>query len=68
MAAIFWVVVVLVAAVWLLRGFDRISGRGPKQVSDGIGQSKAGRVPCPHCAEAILPAAKLCPHCRTPLA
>ena len=23
-----------------------------------------GRLPCPHCAELILPAAKFCPHCR----
>jgi T4 superinfection immunity protein len=27
----------------------------------------AGRVPCPYCAEAILPAAKVCPHCRKDL-
>jgi len=27
----------------------------------------AGRVPCPYCAEAILPAAKVCPHCRRDL-
>jgi len=26
-----------------------------------------GRVPCPYCAEAILPAAKVCPHCRRDL-
>lgn len=26
------------------------------------------RTPCPHCAEMILPAAKICPHCRQPLA
>jgi len=25
------------------------------------------RAPCPHCAEQILPAAKICPHCRSPL-
>ncbi len=24
----------------------------------------SGRVPCPHCAEMVLPAAKVCPHCR----
>lgn len=28
---------------------------------------KEGRVPCPVCSEAILPAAKLCPHCRSNL-
>lgn len=26
-----------------------------------------GRTSCPHCAELILPAAKICPHCRQPL-
>lgn len=26
-----------------------------------------GRVPCPHCAEFILPAAKICPYCRSPI-
>jgi hypothetical protein len=25
------------------------------------------RVACPHCAEAILPAARVCPFCRSPL-
>jgi hypothetical protein len=24
-----------------------------------------GRVPCPECAEAILPAARRCPYCRS---
>lgn len=55
---------VVLAAYLFLKFFDRIAGRGPKQISDGL---SAGRVPCPHCAESILPAAKLCPHCRTPL-
>jgi hypothetical protein len=26
-----------------------------------------GRLPCPACAEPILPAARLCPQCRSPL-
>ncbi len=30
-------------------------------------EQAAGRVPCPFCAEAILPAAKVCPHCRRDL-
>ncbi len=30
-------------------------------------EQAAGRVPCPFCAEAILPAAKVCPHCRREL-
>jgi hypothetical protein len=25
------------------------------------------RRPCPHCAEPVLPAATVCPHCRLPL-
>lgn len=27
-----------------------------------------GRVPCPECAEAILPAARRCPYCRSVVA
>lgn len=27
----------------------------------------ATRIACPSCAESILPAAKICPHCRSPL-
>ena len=30
-------------------------------------EKPASRVPCPFCAEAILPAAKVCPHCRRDL-
>jgi hypothetical protein len=30
-------------------------------------QSAKERAPCPHCAEQILRAAKICPHCRSPL-
>ena len=30
-------------------------------------EQNAGRVPCPFCAEPILPAAKVCPHCRRDL-
>ncbi len=67
-----WIVfgVVIVIAVILLKGFDRIAGRGPKQVRDGINASDAsrkseGRVPCPECSEMILPTAKRCPFCRS---
>lgn len=43
--------------------------------AQGVGQARlaaiesqgAGRQPCPYCAELILPAAKLCPHCKTRL-
>jgi hypothetical protein len=33
------VVVIVIVAVLLLKGFDKIAGRGPKQVSDGIRDS-----------------------------
>ena len=29
-------VIILAIAIFLLKGFDRIAGRGPKQVSDAI--------------------------------
>jgi hypothetical protein len=32
-------VIIVIAAVFLLKGFDKIAGRGPKQVSDGIRDS-----------------------------
>jgi hypothetical protein len=54
-------------AVILLKGFDWIAGRGPKQVSDGIevARSSENRIPCPMCAEKILPQAKICPFCKS---
>jgi hypothetical protein len=59
-------------SIWLLKGFDKIAGRGPKQVSDGTNQAtgskpanQEGRIPCPQCAELILPAAKICPFCKS---
>jgi len=64
-------VVVVGLAIWLLKGFDKIAGRGPKQVGDGAKQARRDlekdeqRIPCPHCAEKILPAAKICPFCRS---
>ena len=65
------VVIVIVLAVFVLRRFDNISGRGPKQVSQGINDSsladKQARVACPRCAELILPAAKKCPFCQSEL-
>lgn len=30
-------------------------------------QSNPARAPCPHCAEQILRAARVCPHCRSTL-
>lgn len=63
-------IVVVVIAIVFLKGFDRVAGRGPKQVKDGINKSSitrddAHRIPCPECAEMILPAAKKCPFCRS---
>jgi len=63
-AAIIW------AAIVFLRGFDKIAGRGPKQVKDGIEQSpliqpEPQRIPCPHCSELILPTAKICRFCKS---
>jgi len=62
---------IIFVAVLLLRGFDRVAGRGPKQVSDGIARARdaadAGRVPCPHCAELIMPRAKICRYCKLPV-
>jgi uncharacterized OB-fold protein len=65
-------ILIIGLAVVFLRGFDRVSGRGPKQIKDGLNQSKLGqreasRIPCPHCAELILPAAKKCPFCKSEL-
>jgi hypothetical protein len=65
-------IILVVIAVLLLKGFDKIAGRGPQQVKDGINQSRIGqsepsRTPCPYCAEMILPAAKKCPFCKSEL-
>jgi hypothetical protein len=68
---------VIVLAILFLKGFDKLAGRGPKQVSDGIVRAadrmsadsplraEPARVPCPQCAEMILPAAKVCRFCGT---
>jgi hypothetical protein len=66
-----WIViliVVIVAAVFLLRGNNRITGEWRGPVSGGMrdyeSERNMGRVACPHCAELIMPAAKVCPHCK----
>ena len=62
-------VVIVIIAVVLLKGFDQVAGRGPKQVSDGIHRARESedRIPCPMCAERILPQAKICPFCKSQL-
>lgn len=73
MAGWLLLIVIVGAAIFALKGFDRVAGRGPKQVSDGIRKARTDkppqqeRVPCPYCAEAILPAARKCPHCQSDL-
>ena len=73
MAGFIIFIIVIVLAVLLLRGFDRVAGRGPQQVRDGINQSSIAstqsvqRVACPYCAEMIMPSAKLCPFCKSSL-
>lgn len=58
---------IAIVAVLLLKGFDRIAGRGPKQIRDGIDSSSisqnVNRMPCPECAELIMPEAKKCRFC-----
>jgi hypothetical protein len=59
--------VIVIIAFCFLTLFDRIAGRGPKQVADGINMAANGekRIPCPMCAERILPQAKICPFCKS---
>jgi hypothetical protein len=63
--------VVVLVAYCILIVFDRLAGRGPKQVSDGIRMAQdrdtEERIPCPMCAEMILPHAKICRFCKTEL-
>ena len=71
--------ILLFIGIALLKGFDRIAGRGPGQIKDGINRSKIiknrseiikndeQRIPCPQCSEKILPTAKKCPFCRSDL-
>lgn len=65
MKVILLLALLVVIAVVLLHGSDRIAGHGPKQVKDGINRSKIGRsnadrALCPYCAELILHTAKKC--------
>lgn len=58
-------------AVPILKGFDRLAGRGPKQVKDGVESAttsdSGARKPCPYCAEDIKPAASICRFCQQEL-
>jgi hypothetical protein len=40
---IFFIAAIVVIAVFLLRQFDKVAGRGPKQVSDGLQRSRRER-------------------------
>lgn len=65
--------ILIAIAIVLLKGFDKIAGRGPKQISDGIERARGSapvepeRIPCPYCTERILPAARKCPFCKSDL-
>jgi hypothetical protein len=61
--------VIVIVAFCFLTLFDRIAGRGPKQVADGMkmAANSETRIPCPMCAEKILPQAKICPFCKSVL-
>lgn len=44
----------------------RLHRRTEKLIAEGeVSLLPAGRVACPECAEAILPAARRCPYCRS---
>jgi hypothetical protein len=60
-------VIIVVIAVVLLQKFDRVIGRGSKQVSDGIQASRnvEYRIRCPLSDEKILPLTGDCPFCRS---
>ena len=43
----------------------RLHRKDEALIRSGVPVLTAGRVPCPECAELILPAAKRCPYCRS---
>ena len=58
-------VAIVVVAVFVLKGFDVVAGRGPKQISDGIERSRQMRaeVGVSLLCRAQLAKAKVCKHC-----
>ncbi|MBI5753673.1 hypothetical protein HZA40_00835 [Candidatus Peregrinibacteria bacterium] len=66
MGVIVFIIVVVSISVFLLKQFDKVAGRGPKQIKDGINSSKIvkdDRIQCSECAEMIKPEAKKCRFC-----
>lgn len=60
-----WVIALAIAASTVKAAPD-----GPSNTHDRPKPeppAAAARLPCPFCAEPILPAAKVCPHCRSDL-
>jgi hypothetical protein len=53
---IFGIVAIVIFAVVLLQRFDPMTGRGPRELSDGIQVSRnvEYRIRCPQCDEKIL--------------
>jgi len=66
-AILFIFIGIVVIAILFLKAFDQMSGRGPEQISDGMEhyRNNEGRIPCPYCAEMIMPNAKICPFCKS---
>ncbi len=58
-------ILLIAGTVFLFKAFDRITGRDPKQISDGTEHSRQMRAEreCPHCGEVILKKAQVCKHC-----
>lgn len=59
---------------WFLYGFFllpiafvHILVISPTEIAEMARQKRAGRRPCPFCAEMIRPEAKVCPHCQRDL-
>jgi len=69
MSGLIVLIALFVVSIAFLRWFDVISGRGPKQISDGIAKHDCDleRISCPMCAEKILPQAQICPFCKSKL-